>query len=104
MRGKLRFTVYMAVAYCLASLLTFGPPAFASAPPISQNFTGYAVIDGPVYLQISISPPVTSPGQSIAVDVTLTLGGAAGTLRGAGCTGGAKRGSGRALGVAAPVA
>ncbi len=72
MRGKLRFTVYMAVACGLAYLLTFGAPAFASAPPISQNFTGYAVIDGPVYLQISISPPVTSPGQSIAVDVTLT--------------------------------
>lgn len=50
---------------------TFSEQAEAIVLP-EPTLSGYAVIEGPVKLEISVSPPVVSPGDEITLDIVAT--------------------------------
>ena len=72
MRGKLRYAWGLIVVCSLISYASLGPPLLASEPTSDFTFTGVAEIDGPVRLQISVSPPVSRPRDTITVELVLT--------------------------------
>lgn len=70
MLGKSRLAWYLLFVGCALALIasTGHGAAAASQPP--PTFTGLAEIEGPIHLQISVSPPVLRPGEEIHVTLT----------------------------------
>lgn len=56
----------------LFALMTPGSASWAMSEPPPPDFTGTAEIDGPLQLQISVSPPVASPRDEITVELKVT--------------------------------
>ncbi|HZD09988.1 MAG TPA: PKD domain-containing protein, partial [Candidatus Binatia bacterium] len=72
MRGTRRLACGLLLVCTLFTNMGLGAPALASTPRDDGGFSGYAEIDGPVRLEISASPPIARPGDSITVALSLT--------------------------------
>src|SRR5690606_22574705 len=56
------------------SLLAFLPTGriiYAAGVPVQPAFSGQVVLDGPLQLTLTLTPPVTSPGSTLNIDLLL---------------------------------
>lgn len=71
MRGMVRVAWFVLTISSLLSFVTARGLVMA-APTEQPTFSGFAEINGPLHLSITISPPVSSPRDAVTVEVVVT--------------------------------
>lgn len=72
MRGTFRLVWFLTVAMSLLVYVGAGRPILASETQDTSPFSGYVELNGPVQLQMAISPPIGRPRDKILVQITIT--------------------------------
>ncbi len=64
--------LWAVIAAILVLFLAMGAPTSAATPPFQDNYGRLSKNLGPLRLEVTISPPVARPRDTVVVDVTLT--------------------------------
>lgn len=67
-----RFLWTIMIAVLLLSFLAMSTPTSASTPPFQEDYGSFTQNMGAVHLEITISPPVARPKDTVGMDITLT--------------------------------